>query len=503
MKIDYIIIQAGGKGTRLFPLTQNRPKALVPINNRPIIFHLFEHFSEAEFIIIGDYKYKILKSYLDTFAKVRFLGVHADGEGNAAGVQNALSLIPNGKSFMLLWSDLLLDDMLDFKALKNGNYVGITNNFPCSWIFQNNIFTKKLSDKKGVGGVFLFTEKKILSSLPQKGSFVQWLKDQDINLDAFDLLDTKELGTIEALENVDNSRQNRCRPYNKMSFDDKKVKKEGLTSEGKDLIKREVAWYKAVSEAGFNAIPKIYSFSPLVMELIHGENIFKAKLNDEKKKMVLSKLVAALNELHNIGKTASNTFDIQYDYYTKTLKRLYSIRSSIPFADDPFIKINGKKCKNILVSPHDLQTMVDSIINDSVDFGIIHGDGTLTNTMIDEKGKIYFIDARGYFGKTPLIGDVYYDWAKLYYSVMGSFDQFNIKNFELLISDTEISYKIASSGWEHLTDYMLSLIPNCNLFRLKLIHAIIWLSLASHCWEDYDSMCLAFYNGLYLLNELM
>ena len=55
MEIDYIIIQAGGLGTRLGYLTQNRPKAIVPVNNRPIIFHMFEKYPEAKFIIIGDY----------------------------------------------------------------------------------------------------------------------------------------------------------------------------------------------------------------------------------------------------------------------------------------------------------------------------------------------------------------------------------------------------------------------------------------------------------------
>ena len=39
--LDYIIVQAGGKGTRMGALTQNKPKALVPVNNLPMIFHLF------------------------------------------------------------------------------------------------------------------------------------------------------------------------------------------------------------------------------------------------------------------------------------------------------------------------------------------------------------------------------------------------------------------------------------------------------------------------------
>ena len=41
MNLEYIIVQAGGKGTRLEHLTLNKPKCLVPIQNKPMIFHLF------------------------------------------------------------------------------------------------------------------------------------------------------------------------------------------------------------------------------------------------------------------------------------------------------------------------------------------------------------------------------------------------------------------------------------------------------------------------------
>lgn len=39
--MEYIIVQAGGKGTRLQYLTRNRPKALVPVDNLPMLYHLF------------------------------------------------------------------------------------------------------------------------------------------------------------------------------------------------------------------------------------------------------------------------------------------------------------------------------------------------------------------------------------------------------------------------------------------------------------------------------
>ena len=48
----HVIIQAGGKGTRLESLTRNRPKCLVPVDNRPMIFWTFEAFKGADFSVI-------------------------------------------------------------------------------------------------------------------------------------------------------------------------------------------------------------------------------------------------------------------------------------------------------------------------------------------------------------------------------------------------------------------------------------------------------------------
>ena len=39
---NYIVVQAGGRGSRMELLTRNKPKALVPIENRPMLFRLFQ-----------------------------------------------------------------------------------------------------------------------------------------------------------------------------------------------------------------------------------------------------------------------------------------------------------------------------------------------------------------------------------------------------------------------------------------------------------------------------
>ena len=70
MGLNYIIVQAGGKGSRMQILTRNKPKALVPVNNLPMIFHLFKKYPDKKFIIIGDYKYDVLERYLLEFSDV-------------------------------------------------------------------------------------------------------------------------------------------------------------------------------------------------------------------------------------------------------------------------------------------------------------------------------------------------------------------------------------------------------------------------------------------------
>lgn len=500
MKFDYIIVQAGGEGLRLRPLTQNRPKCLVSVQNRPILFHLFEEYPTKKFIIIGDYKYDVLSRYLERYATVPYLLLHSREKGNIAGLRQALARIPADAPFLLIWSDLLLADDFDTEGLDTGCYIGTTDHFPCSWRYEQGVLEKRTTEHHGVAGAFLFDKKQRLQDVPEGGSFTRYLKTSGLPLRALDMGTTEETGTLERVKQLD-TKENRCRPYNKMTFSADRVVKEGLTPDAKKLIDRELAWYKTLQSYDYKGIPAIFSDAPLTMARIDGDNIFKAGIRDADKKAVLARLCQRLDEMHRLVERPFDAFDIWEECYGKTLRRLRTIESVIPFANEPEITIQGKRCINILQQPSFLQAATERIMTPSP-FGILHGDCTLTNTLIDRAGDIYFIDARGYFGHTALVGDVYYDWAKVYYSIAGAFDQFNIGNFALTIGEDRVSYTIHPSGWEYLTDELLSMIPDCDLYRLRLYHAVIWLSLASHCSDDYDALCLAFYNGLYLLNTL-
>ena len=117
--------------------------------------------------------------------------------------------------------------------------------------------------------------------------------------------------------------------------------------------------------------------------------------------------------------------------------------------------------------------------------------------------KAILIDPRGYFGKTKLYGDVDYDWAKLYYSLKGEYDQFNRKKFTLDIRENDVEIAIKPNNWADMEEFFFDCLPVVDKNKIKLLHAIIWLSLTTYAWEDYDSICGAFYNGLIKLGEVL
>src|ERR1035437_8814912 len=134
--MENIIIQAGGRGSRLAPLTKNKPKALVSIDNLPIIFHLFKKFPDANYKIIADYKSDILQKYLNTFADVNFEIIIPEAEGTASGIKVAIKDFENAP-FMIIWSDLILSENFEIPNLEK-NYVGMSKSFECRWSYFDN-----------------------------------------------------------------------------------------------------------------------------------------------------------------------------------------------------------------------------------------------------------------------------------------------------------------------------------------------------------------------------
>lgn len=498
-----IIVQAGGKGTRLEWLTHNKPKCIVPVDNLPIIFHLFKKFPNAEFKIISDYKSEVLDKYLQTFASsYKYKIFHTEKKGTSSGLKDVLKDYDDEERIIIIWCDLILSK--DFEIpLQKGNYIGISKDFECRWKFQNGAFTKENSKEQGVAGLFVFENKKYLKNLPDEGALVEWLQKQKFDFTELPMYGTKEIGTMisysESNENVF-----RCRPFNKITFDGDYIIKTGITEHGKQIAEKEKNWYKHVTDLGFQNIPKIYEYDPLKMKLVKGKNIYEYDYITKSQKIdILKKLTDALKNLHNLEpKQEVNLQDVEDTFFNKTFERLNVIKNLVPFADREFIKINGQYYQNIFFFKDKLKQILEEYYPQ--EFSLIHGDCTFSNMMFDTFDmKAILIDPRGYFGKTKLYGDEDYDWAKFYYSLKGNYDQFNLKKFTLDIKANEVEIAIKPNNWADMEDYFFEMIPNVNKTKIKLLHAIIWLSLTTYAWEDYDSVCGAFYNGIVKLGEVL
>ena len=498
--IEYIIVQAGGRGSRLDELTKNKPKALVPVDNLPMLFHLFRQFPDRKFIIIGDYKFGVLEKYLQAFAGADYRLVNSHGKtGNCAGLSRALSYIPDGAPLLLIWCDLILPDG---HLLPDGSrqMIGISRGFPCRWKYENGKLAEEPSSEYGVAGYFVFREKAALSGVPESGEFAAWLQQKEMSFEPLALDGTREYGLYSEWAKLP---MPKCRPFNRLERRGDRIVKYPIDGQGRQLAKRETDWYRLAAASGIRNIPHIDQYEPLCMEYIEGKNLYEtAEISPEEKKRILARIVSCLKEIHSLGQIKADRDSCYEAYIGKTAERLAKVRELIPFAGDRRIRINGRSCRNVFYHLEELEALVMSGLPEY--FCVIHGDCTFSNILLREDHTPVLIDPRGYFGHTEICGDPAYDWAKLYYSLVSNYDQFNLKRFRLDIGENEVSLEIASSHWESMEDTFFSLLSGeVTPKRLKLLLSIIWLSLTSYAWENYDSVCGAFYQGLYYLEEVL
>jgi GTP:adenosylcobinamide-phosphate guanylyltransferase len=502
-KIRYVIVQAGGGGSRMGHLTENKPKALLSIGGQPLIIRMMRLASEAEFLVIADYKGDVLEKYLNIYAPVKYHLIRASGKGTCSGIKESLNFIPDREPFLVVGCDLYFEKkaFLGNLNLNENNYIGLSKTFSCRWSFNEGALKEERSNSCGVAGVFIFKDKNEISDISPNGEFCSYLRNKDVNLKTFYLQNIQEVGALSTYEEITKSFAN-TRPFNKLILKDNLVIKKPVDEQGERLAQYEKNWYRETEKYQYCFIPKIIKYHPLTMERIDGKSLFRTSLPNKEKVKILRMMVKRLQQIHSSGKLKrGNFFDNNYEaIIEKTKRRLDSIISLIPNgSSDEFIFISGKKCLNFYKKWDIVETLLPQYFPD--EYKLIHGDSTFSNTLYENRTQeVYFIDPRGYYGKMLLYGDEDYDWAKLYYSLVGNYDQFNIKNFRLRLDNKKVIIDIASNGWEYLEKDFFKMI-NRNEEKIKFYHAIIWLSLTTYAWDNYDSICSAFYNGIYLMQN--
>ncbi|MBC8481933.1 MAG: NTP transferase domain-containing protein, partial [Planctomycetes bacterium] len=124
------VVLAGGRGTRLRPLTFSIPKPLLPIAEKPIleiILNNFKKFGITEVIISVGYQSELIKAFCGDGAKFGLSVKYVD-EDKPLGTAGPLSLMRDcfseGEKFVLMNGDIFtqlnFSKMIDYHT--NGKY---------------------------------------------------------------------------------------------------------------------------------------------------------------------------------------------------------------------------------------------------------------------------------------------------------------------------------------------------------------------------------------------
>jgi glucose-1-phosphate cytidylyltransferase len=214
-----VAILAGGVGTRLVEETEVKPKPMVAIGGRPILWHIMMHYSaygHREFVIALGYKGEVIKRYMVDYCALngdltvnletgqvtnRVNGIHKQNwivelvdtgqDTQTGGRIKKLAPYIGNETFFLTWgdgvSDINLDKLLEFHR-SHGKLVTVTAVRPTARFGRLDLdgdrvvrFSEKPQIAEGwINGAFFVVEPEAFEYID--GDMTAWERDPLENL---------------------------------------------------------------------------------------------------------------------------------------------------------------------------------------------------------------------------------------------------------------------------------------------------------------------------------
>lgn len=502
-RLENIVIVAGGENTR-FKEMSIFPKILLPtLDYSSILTYDSELFHNYNIYLIINNRYaNMVKEYINkTKLNVNII-VSNNHNGSANTIKELVNSLPN-ENILFVWSDLILDE-IGFNSIINGidkshkNNIIFTYNGKYRFKVENNKINTT-SKQGNIPGIYYckYLKNVIFDNVTYPDNFDYIEIFQDYLYYAFEaceykgsILEFRDLETYIEYYKNNNDLKTKTRFFNTMVVNDNKLTKKCINSDFYKLINREICWYNKCNENNYKNIPKLYytdiNKHEICMEYLKGyQNIYEFIKNANQYEFMefMNLYMKAIYNLHELNdETIDKVFaedDYRIEFYTKVITRCNSIKSIL-------YNYNEDELKDLLEKTYD---RIIKLSGDITKYCFIHGDLNGSNVMYNKETKdIKFIDPRGYFGKTQLLGPCSYDYAKVMYCLSG-YDDFNNGR-----------YKFTSDWYDEpqkLRSYDFS--PNQELY--SLIVGIIWISLAEYISQDVFKANIAYRHGIKLLNK--
>jgi capsule biosynthesis phosphatase len=250
------------------------------------------------------------------------------------------------------------------------------------------------------------------------------------------------------------------RTFNKIDYNKDKVIK--TTSN-----MGEVYWYQNIPKGIEHLFPKVYDITDnqITMDNIEGVSFSYLYTNKLLKVEHLKTLIACLNQLH-LYNTRVKEYPNVYADYNQKLRDRYN---------------NNLDLYNKYIHAESIFKKLDVLLYDYDDavYSVIHGDPVFTNILQTEQG-LKFIDMKGKIdGELTIIGDAYYDLAKVYQSILG---------YDFILNDIELDNVYINK----FKNEFEGLFEEKGLRIIKMITASLFFTLMPLHTEDQDKFAKYF-----------
>lgn len=239
----------------------------------------------------------------------------------------------------------------------------------------------------------------------------------------------------------------------------------------------EIYYYQNIPKEIKELFPILIDTDPnntwYVVERIHGTTLSYLYVNELLTETLLLRVMEeGIHRIHSLTLPTRDYCNIYQNYATK-LKERYTRYDYSRFPQSQSIyEALWKKLHTYETKKRGRKT-------------IIHGDTVMTNILVNEFDRVKFIDMRGKQGSDlSIYGDCFYDWAKLYQSILG-YDRILQKKVMSTAYETRMRDFFESFIRQKFSDQVLD---DLKTIVKSLLFSLIPLHDNSMCFDFYTLM---------------